>query len=496
MDRTRTVKLVQWTCNKTCSQQINMLKQHISHIKLKQLNEDESTKIDDYMDDVITMENVDRSRQNTSINSEKRAYATKLISENIMEIFKNIVPEINKIMESNKNARRKQRDEMMNLVIALTNLADMMPPMYHTEMFIELDKVIQSMNSRAALKFCSTLFSLHFYAHRSKVHSGINNEDSEDSISSEEMCNNLIRLYSLWLQQAGKSGCLQELPHTIDEIKSFIAEWNIYDTPNEAKLWRVLFEQLKILSSKPKSAFAANDIDKEQTTKLTNKVMLKMLDAASRVLSVQDQIQMAKDCIYFTLKHKQTFLYDSLLNTACMNHIKDSADYWLLNIFTTGVLKDFRKFCQDPKGQKYLDSIKERAKMDPRPLLERKIRQLTFIQMACQCQEDKKYANGEPNKNANISLDQLKIELELKEDDDVEEFVIDAIRTNMVKCKLSQATRTVIIHYAVTRQFTKSHWEELDTRLGNWLEQILKIQTNFDDIINNVAPRLMEGTLS
>lgn len=129
--------------------------------------------------------------------------------------------------------------------------------------------------------------------------------------------------------------------------------------------------------------------------------------------------------------------------------------------------------------------------------LERKIRQLTFIELAGQCIRKNRYNNGEPNSSeSSLNLDQLKEDLDLKDDIAVEEFIIDAIRTNMVKAKLSQSARKVIIHHAVPRQFTRSHWEELAIRLNNWREQITRVNKGFDDIINKTAPEVFRQSIA
>merc|ERR1739848_724871 len=98
--------------------------------------------------------------------------------------------------------------------------------------------------------------------------------------------------------------------------------------------------------------------------------------------------------------------------------------------------------------------------------------------------------------DCSLSLDKLREDLELRDDIAVEEFVIDAIRTNMVKAKLSQRQKKVVIHHAVPRQFTREHWEILSKRLAVWETQIETIQQGFHHIINEVAPRVFENSFN
>ena len=233
--------------------------------------------------------------------------------------------------------------------------------------------------------------------------------------------------------------------------------------------------------------------------------------------SAEEKSKIAKQCILHSLRDKQTYLYDSLLGNKIMEHVKHTPDYELLEIFTKGMLSDYRRFTQSSHGQTFLSAIHRDAGVDPSPFLERKIRQLTrvfkeyyfdifspvkkyfihlvfmFIELAAQCLEGKR--SGKLSE-ASIPLSKLRENLELRDDIAVEEFVIDAIRTNMVKAKLSQRDQKVIIHHATPRQFTRAHWEELSARLAIWKEQIGQINQGFHTIINEVAPRVFENSFA
>merc|ERR1712147_273845 len=138
--------------------------------------------------------------------------------------------------------------------------------------------------------------------------------------------------------------------------------------------------------------------------------------------------------------------YDSLLNAKPIQLLKGTPRYQLLEIFTNGTLADFRAYTSSSEGTTFLEEMaeSERERTNNSNItsktiqfhLERKIRQLTFIELASKCLKNKRHNNGEPNNTSSISIDQLKEELDLKDDNSVEEFIIDAIRTNMVKAKL------------------------------------------------------------
>ena len=91
----------------------------------------------------------------------------------------------------------------------------------------------------------------------------------------------------------------------------------------------------------------------------------------------EEKAKIAKQCILHSLRDKQTYLYDSLLSNPIMEHVKNTPDYELLEIFTKGMLSDYRRFTQSSHGQTFLSEIHRNAGVDPSPFLERKIRQLT-----------------------------------------------------------------------------------------------------------------------
>ena len=152
------------------------------------------------------------------------------------------------------------------------------------------------------------------------------------------------------------------------------------------------------------------------------------------------------------------------------------------------MLSDYKAFVETPSGKAFLAELQRNSKgQDPGPFLEQKIRQLTFIELAGDCLK---------RKESSLKLSDLKDTLGLKDDIAVEEFIIDAIRTTMVKAKLSQSESKVIIHHAVPRQFTKQHWVELAQRLQRWEEDITKVNTQFKHIINEVAPSVFKSAFA
>lgn len=70
-------------------------------------------------------------------------------------------PKMTPLVMEIKTAKNKKSnmDIMLTMVNSLTNLADQMPAKYYRELFVEIFNIVETLNSRAALKFCSTTFS-------------------------------------------------------------------------------------------------------------------------------------------------------------------------------------------------------------------------------------------------------------------------------------------------------------------------------------------------
>jgi len=462
------------TCT-TVVKQIDLLRELITSVnpeaELMDLSDSDKILINECLHESTTV----------SISQERMQQGCSMMETLILEIMEKIVPVIKRQQMMKPNPKQRQvsavlrQDQLSQTIIALVNISDNVPsnnPEFQRRMFEQICKTIEKMSSRGALKFCSILFRHHYEV---------------------DVGSNLVSIYRIWLRVAGGSGCLDEVPHTVEEVETFIFKWDLSGKPEESQIWQALFEQLAILAQKPKAALTNISASKSQIIDLTNKVMLRMLEAAGRVHDVPTQQMLAKKAIVHSLRDKQTYLYDRLLNQRVMNHIKDTPDYELLEIFTKGMLNDYRRFCDSSEGNAFLENIQERAKADPRPFLERKIRQLTLIELAGQTLEKRQEGKI---KDPSLSLDRLCEELQLRDDIAVEEFVIDAIRTNMVKAKLSQRERKVVIHHAVPRQFKREHWVKLSQRLSLWRDQITTINEGFNHIISDVAPRLFENSLA
>jgi len=81
------------------------------------------------------------------------------------------------------------------------------------------------------------------------------------------------------------------------------------------------------------------------------------------------------------------------------------------------------------------------------------MRLLTFMQMA-ECQKEINYET---------IMDELQISR-----DEVEPFVFDVLRTQLVRAKIDQLNKKVLVQSTMHRTFGRPQWEQLRTVLNDW----------------------------
>lgn len=95
-----------------------------------------------------------------------------------------------------------------------------------------------------------------------------------------------------------------------------------------------------------------------------------------------------------------------------------------------------------------------------------KMRLLTLMQMAETQRE--------------IGFDALQQELQLQ---DVESFVVEALRTRMLTAKLDQMGRKVMVATTVHRTFGRHQWQQLKDILVQWHERLHLVENSMDRVV-------------
>jgi len=99
--------------------------------------------------------------------------------------------------------------------------------------------------------------------------------------------------------------------------------------------------------------------------------------------------------------------------------------------------------------------------------LTQKMRVLSLISMA--------------EKNPEVSFSQIERDLDLPADQ-VERFIIDALKTRLLTARIDQAARKVVVQAAVKRALSKPHWVNIRDTLARWKASIHHIKENLHEL--------------
>uniref|UniRef100_A0AAX7VU00 Eukaryotic translation initiation factor 3 subunit M n=1 Tax=Astatotilapia calliptera TaxID=8154 RepID=A0AAX7VU00_ASTCA len=211
------------------------------------------------------------------------------------------------------------------------------------------------------------------------------------------------------IKVAATCNAISFIPTELDQVRKWIVDWNL-NTEKKHTLLRLVYEAL--VDCKKSEAAA--------------KVMVELLGSYTEDNASQARVD-AHRCIVRALKDPNTFLFDHLLTLKPVRFLEGELIHDLLTIFVSAKLAAYVKFYQNNKD--FIDSLGLSHEQNMA-----KMRLLTFMGMAVEFKE--------------ISFDTMQQELQIGADD-VEAFVIDAVRTKMVYCKIDQTQRKVVVRYVV-----------------------------------------------
>ncbi|XP_023578673.1 eukaryotic translation initiation factor 3 subunit M [Octodon degus] len=245
-------------------------------------------------------------------------------------------------------------------------------------------------------------------------------------------------VYCSLVRVAASCGAIQYVPTELDQVRKWISDWNL-TTEKKHTLLRLLYEALV-------------DCKKSDAA---SKVMVELLGSYTEDNASQARVD-AHRCIVRALKDPNAFLFDHLLTLKPVKFLEGELIHDLLTIFVSAKLASYVKFYQNNKD--FIDSLGLLHEQNMA-----KMRLLTFMGMAVE--------------NKEISFDTMQQELQIGADD-VEAFVIDAVRTKMVYCKIDQTQRKVVVSHSTHRTFGKQQWQQLYDTLNAWKQNLNKVKNS------------------
>lgn len=216
------------------------------------------------------------------------------------------------------------------------------------------------------------------------------------------------------------------------------------NTEQMQKLYRLLHEML-LLNAKAEDA---------------GRVMVDLLGTYTTENASQAREE-AQRCIIASLADPNTFLFDHLLSLKPVSFLSGELIHDLLTIFVKDKLDSYIKFYEGHKefvtglGLKHEDNM-------------RKMKLLTFMQLA--------------ENRSEISFAEIQHSIQISGEDEVEEFLIDVIKTKLVRAKIAQGDGIVYISSTMHRTFGPGDWQQLHQLLSQWKDNIKTVKDQMQHV--------------
>lgn len=237
---------------------------------------------------------------------------------------------------------------------------------------------------------------------------------------------------------------LQYLPTSLELIKKYLLTWKT-SLEETQTLYRLLFETL----SQMNESSTALKIVHELLSTYTKENASKARDDAHK-------------CIAYCINDPSIFIFDSLLLLEPIKYLEGELIHNLFTIFVSGKLHQYLDFYNAHK------SFFAQFGMDHEKSIN-KMRILSLMSLA------------ETSKELPFDLLQKQLQIEANE---IESFVIDAIRTKCISCKIDHLGKTVTIMNVSYRTFTKQHWQVLKERMEKWKENLALVDQNLTNLLS------------
>jgi len=248
-----------------------------------------------------------------------------------------------------------------------------------------------------------------------------------------------FQVYYNIIKVAGKVDQAHVLFNDMDKIKDQLSQAQL-STDDTQKIYRLLYD---VMSAAAKKSEIAAQVMAELLRTYTTENAAKAKEDASK-------------CIVMALADPNCYLFDHLFSLKPVLCLEGQPIYTLLTIFTAEKLSAYLSFHQ--KNKAFIESLGLKHEENVK-----KMQALTFLQMA--------------ETNSELSFDVLEKELQIQPNQ-IEGFVIDVLKTRLVRARLDQCARKVHIISALKRSFNRQQWEQLRQTLVEWKSNLSTISDN------------------
>jgi len=194
---------------------------------------------------------------------------------------------------------------------------------------------------------------------------------------------------------------------------------------------------------------------------MASKVMVELLTTYTEDNASQAR-EDAHKCIVSAIADPHTFLMDYLLTLKPVKFLEGESIHELLTIFVTENLSA------------YMDFYKQNANLITETLglsheaNMQKMRLLTFMQMA---ETKKELPYADIQKELHLAPEQVEL------------FVIDVLKTKLVKAHIDQSARKVMVSSTMHRTFGRAQWQQLRETLTKCAGNMSQVQQTLFKVI-------------
>jgi len=261
--------------------------------------------------------------------------------------------------------------------------------------------------------------------------------------------NNVLK-YDVYLGQlrlACKFGHTNAIETQLKQVKKWLEIWNVNTDQR-----RMCYRQLHAALQDGKKSAEATRVILE---------LLSTYDEENAPSAKED----AERCILDFVAKPDVFMMDHLLKLKPVTCLQGQPIYQLLEIFVSGLLSEYHTFYTNNK-----EFIEKSGLVHENNI--HKMRILTMLTLSTQTKE--------------LPFAKLQTELTLNEDE-LEEFVIDMVKSKLVHAKIDEINQRVIIRSTSRRAFETDQWKEVQYKLSSWLENVQIIKTNLEQVVTRGA---------
>jgi len=255
----------------------------------------------------------------------------------------------------------------------------------------------------------------------------------------------LFEVYCSWIKVAEISKEMLQIPCALNEVALWVQYWGLTENQRQF-LYRLLYD----------SHYNCGHY------KVASEIMIELLGSFTKENAEQASDDAIK-CIRQAIMDKNMFVFDDLLNLLPVKLLEGKPVHKLLTIFVTGNIQDYMKFNEEnPDFIKGLDLCHESNI--------RKMRLLTLVDVIGSKRE--------------VNYDDIIEKLEVDEDS-LEEIILDAVFSNLIKGRIDENSRKLIASQACKRSFTSNEWKELSACLACARRQLTSVCDQLNSLVSD-----------